>query len=164
MTVIIDGTTGITNNSGTLISASTVGVGGATPAASGAGVTFPATQSASTDANTLDDYEEGTWTPTLGTLTQVGGTLSSSGRYTKIGRSVTVTGRLDISGGTVAGAAGSYLSSLPFTVGGISCIGSATNNNLTASFTSDAEASTTDLYFTVFSAASGIKFSVTYFV
>ncbi len=28
-------------------------------------VAFPATQVASADANTLDDYEEGTWTPTL---------------------------------------------------------------------------------------------------
>jgi hypothetical protein len=45
--------------------ASTIGVGGATASASGAGISFPATQSASTDANTLDDYEEGTWTPTL---------------------------------------------------------------------------------------------------
>ena len=27
---------------------------------------FPATQSASADANTLDDYEEGSFTPTLG--------------------------------------------------------------------------------------------------
>ena len=40
----------------------TIGVGGATASASGSGVSFPATQSASTDANTLDDYEEGTWT------------------------------------------------------------------------------------------------------
>ena len=44
----------------------TLGVGAATPSASGAGITFPATQSASTDANTLDDYEEGTWTPNQG--------------------------------------------------------------------------------------------------
>jgi hypothetical protein len=44
---------------------STIGVGGATAAASGAGVTFPATASLSTDPNTLDDYEEGTWTPTF---------------------------------------------------------------------------------------------------
>jgi len=29
----------------------------------GSGVAFPATQSASANANTLDDYEEGTWTP-----------------------------------------------------------------------------------------------------
>jgi hypothetical protein len=41
-----------------------IGIGGATPSASGTGITFPATASASTDANTLDDYEEGTWTPT----------------------------------------------------------------------------------------------------
>jgi hypothetical protein len=38
---------------------------GGTTLASGIGIAFPATQSASTDANTLDDYEEGTWTPTL---------------------------------------------------------------------------------------------------
>jgi hypothetical protein len=43
--------------------ATTIGVGGATAAASGAGITFPATISASSNANTLDDYEEGTWTP-----------------------------------------------------------------------------------------------------
>ena len=29
----------------------------------GTGISFPATQSASSDANTLDDYEEGAWTP-----------------------------------------------------------------------------------------------------
>jgi len=34
----------------------TIGVGGATASASGAGISFPATQSASSDANTLDDY------------------------------------------------------------------------------------------------------------
>jgi hypothetical protein len=40
-----------------------IGVGGATPSTGGKGITFPATQSASADANTLDDYEAGTWTP-----------------------------------------------------------------------------------------------------
>lgn len=44
---------------------STIGVGGATAAASGAGITFPSAASLSTDPNTLDDYEEGTWTPTF---------------------------------------------------------------------------------------------------
>ena len=116
MTVIIDGTTGITNNSGTLISASTVGVGGTTPAASGAGITFPATQSASTDANTLDDYEEGTWTPTVialsGTFTTVG---ACSGQYTKIGRQVNVTYTINITTlGT--GAGGFEVTNLPFSV------------------------------------------------
>jgi hypothetical protein len=54
------------------------------------GITFPATQVASSDANTLDDYEEGTWTPNQGAGFTVGGTFSSVGSYTKIGRSVTV--------------------------------------------------------------------------
>jgi hypothetical protein len=92
MAVTINGTTGITGNSGTLISASTIGVGGATPAASGAGITFPATASASSDANTLDDYEEGTWTATVTTANN-NATFTSgqtaTGRYTKIGRVIT---------------------------------------------------------------------------
>ena len=70
--------------------ATTIGVGGATASASGAGITFPATQSASSDANTLDDYEEGTFTPSL-TFggNSVGITYAGRGGiYTKIGRNV----------------------------------------------------------------------------
>ena len=54
------------------------------------GITFPATQSASSDANTLDDYEEGTWTPVIiGSSTAGTGTYSvQNGRYTKIGNRV----------------------------------------------------------------------------
>lgn len=53
----------------------------------GAGIKFPATQVASADANTLDDYEEGSWSPTL----PGGGTLTVSyAAYTKIGQQVTV--------------------------------------------------------------------------
>ena len=66
---------------------STIGVGGATASASGAGITFPATQSASTDVNTLDDYEEGTWTP-VPTSTGATFTSNAEGQYTKIGRMV----------------------------------------------------------------------------
>ena len=67
----------------------TIGVGGATPAASGAGISFPATASASSDANTLDDYEEGVWSPTISSLTNLTGTASvSNATYTKIGRMV----------------------------------------------------------------------------
>jgi hypothetical protein len=57
----------------------------------GTGISFPATQSASSDANTLDDYEEGTWGPV--TLTNGTCTLTNS-RYTKIGRLVTISGYL----------------------------------------------------------------------
>jgi len=54
------------------------------------GITFPATAVAATDANTLDDYEEGTWTPALAGTSAV--TYSNQeGRYTKVGRLVTIT-------------------------------------------------------------------------
>jgi len=61
---------------------------GASASATGTGITFPATQSASTDANTLDDYEEGTWTPTFkGTSSDPTVTYTKQvGRYVKIGR------------------------------------------------------------------------------
>jgi len=107
MAIVLDGSNGITTNSGTVISASTIGVGGATPSTSGAGITFPATQSASSDANTLDDYEEGTWTPTV---TSAGGSITSytaSGTYTKIGRVVYLTATINI---TNAGTASSTMS------------------------------------------------------
>ena len=93
-----------------------VALNGAVPQ-TGTGITFPATQSASTDANTLDDYEEGSWTPTAafsggnGTLTY--GT--QAGLYTKIGRLVALTCRFGIVKGT---ASGNYvIAGLPFTVG-----------------------------------------------
>ena len=66
--------------------AQTFALQGAVPN-SGTGITFPATQVASSDANTLDDYEEGTWTPS------VGGTATytaQTGTYTRIGRQVTL--------------------------------------------------------------------------
>jgi len=66
-----------------------IGLGGTTPT-SGMGITFPATQSASSDATTLDDYEEGTWTPVFvpdaGSIT--GGT--KYGSYTKVGNLVSI--------------------------------------------------------------------------
>ena len=65
----------------------TIGVGGATASASGSGISFPATQSSSSDANTLDDYEEGTWTPT--DASAAGLTLTTQyAKYTKIGNMV----------------------------------------------------------------------------
>lgn len=56
------------------------------------GVAFPATQSASSNPNTLDDYEEGTWTPTLlGSTTPGTPTYTVQyGFYTKVGRKVTL--------------------------------------------------------------------------
>ena len=91
-------------------------VGNATPTTSGAGITFPATQSASSDANTLDDYEEGTWTPTI---TFGGGSTgvtysNQKGNYTKIGNRVFVSCYLAVSNkGSSSGAVA--INGLPFT-------------------------------------------------
>jgi hypothetical protein len=87
--------------------------GGAVPQ-TGTGITFPATQSASSNANTLDDYEEGTWTPTLTSQTGSLTTVSvGTGYYTKVGRLVTVQCRPTITtNGT--GATALYIGGLPF--------------------------------------------------
>jgi len=95
-----------------------LGVGNATASTSGAGITFPATQSASTDANTLDDYEEGTFTPTIRGSTIVGTASYSrqSGIYTKIGNRVFFTIALSWSSGTGTGVLA--IGGLPFTQDG----------------------------------------------
>jgi hypothetical protein len=72
------------------------------------GITFPATQSASSDANTLDDYEEGTWTPTVSGVTLA----SASGTYTKIGRQVFVA--FDITWPTTSNTTAITIGSMPF--------------------------------------------------
>jgi hypothetical protein len=81
---------GATNLSvtGTIRGGSTISVGNATPATTGAGITFPATVSGSSNANTLDDYEEGTWTPTWTGLTTSGSVNVNIGYYVKVGRIV----------------------------------------------------------------------------
>jgi hypothetical protein len=106
-----------------------LGVGNATPSTSGAGITFPATKSPSSDANTLDDYEEGTWTPALNSFTVNSGTFAGTGTYTKIGNMVTVL--LYQTSGNVSWTGGSsFINGLPFapnnTLGGA---GSYTNGS-----------------------------------
>ena len=80
----------------------------------GGQITFPATAVPSADANTLDDYEEGTWTPvaasSAGSLTS----YTSTGIYTKVGRTVSLTGQFTI---VTAGTASGYaqIAGFPFT-------------------------------------------------
>ena len=80
------------------------------------GITFPATQVSSADANTLDDYEEGTWTPQIGSDgTQPTVTYTSQfGNYTKIGNRVYVEFYLQWSG-TTGGSGSMTIKNLPFT-------------------------------------------------
>jgi hypothetical protein len=96
------------------IAVKNIGIGFATPTTSGNGITFPATQAASSDANTLDDYEEGTWTPTAtGGSGGSGTTTVANGWYVKIGRFVTLNIGLAMSSiGTLSGQL--TISNLPF--------------------------------------------------
>jgi hypothetical protein len=83
------------------------------------GVKFAATQAASSDANTLDDYEEGTWTPTLtfSTAGDLSVTYSvQAGAYTKVGNVVTVSANIVTSAFTHTTAASNCrVTGLPFT-------------------------------------------------
>ena len=87
---------------------------GGSTTATGTGIAFPSTQSASSNVNTLDDYEEGTFTPTC-TLVTPGTSSSGSavGVYTKVGNLVTATGRITFTKGTGTGDV--VLGGLPFT-------------------------------------------------
>jgi len=99
----------------TPVASTTIGVGGATASASGAGITFPATQSASSDANTLDDYEEGTWTISLGGTTAY---QDRSANYVKIGKLVYVQGYIVVN--TIGTGSATMISGLPFSAESVS--------------------------------------------
>ena len=102
------------NSVGGVQTLNTIGVGAATPSTSGAGITFPATQSASTDANTLDDYEEGTWTPAITYSSTSTATYSNrSGYYTKVGNLITLTAFISFNESTSTGNV--TITGLPFT-------------------------------------------------
>lgn len=87
-------------------------------AATAGQVVFPAVQHASSNVNTLDDYEEGPWTPALATtgtaFTSVTYT-TQTGSYTKIGNMVHVTGVVITSAVTIGAATGQVtITGLPF--------------------------------------------------
>lgn len=79
-------------------------------------IKFPATQNPSSDANTLDDYEEGTWTPDVRFNSSATGVTygGRSGTYTKIGRVVICNFNFTLTNnGTGVGKCDVY--GLPFT-------------------------------------------------
>ena len=114
------------DSSGNVTLQKNISVGAATVTTSGSGITFPATQSASTNANTLDDYEEGTFTPSFSTSGDQP-TISYGtqlGYYVKVGKSVFYEIRIVTS--TVSGGTGDlYISGLPFSTDITSNIGAA---------------------------------------
>jgi hypothetical protein len=154
------GISGVTSDGTRMTASTTIGVGGATPSTSGSGITFPATQSASTNANTMDDYEEGTWTPAQGACVVVG-TFSSTGTYTKIGRQVVITGKL--SGSTSISVGVDVLTTgLPFAIVGTDVVGTTTNNAANVSVLNSGAASAMYSCGSI-SATTNIFFSLTYF-
>jgi hypothetical protein len=109
----IAGISGFTSDGTRVTASTTIGVGGATPSTSGSGITFPATTSISADANTLDDYERGTWTPSIGgTATYT----TQSGSYVKIGRLVYVQGIVEVN--VIGTGSTTVVTGLPFAIGG----------------------------------------------
>jgi hypothetical protein len=166
--------------------AQTFALQGAVPN-SGTGISFPATQSASSDANTLDDYEEGTWTPVLYSgATDATMSTDNSGRYTRIGRAVHI--QAFVATTTLNGIGGGTLNikGLPFAVPVIyAAYGGVTgswggNLNITAnqSIGFVPEAGTSTFTVKIWNAATGssnmtgtqwsddgfVAFSLTYFV
>ena len=91
------------------------------------GLSFPATQVASSGANDLDDYEEGTWTPTLTFATP--GNLNvvhddRVGSYAKVGQLVIATFTLSTSTFTHTTASGAWqVTGFPFTSNSFQGIG-----------------------------------------
>ena len=132
------------------------------------GITFPATAVAATDPNTLDDYEEGTFTPTvIGTSTA--GTVTYGtrvARYTKVGRLVFIELRLSWSAGT--GTGDLRISGLPFTAAGETLAGlsvafasilTLTANHVVTSRVFDA---TTEIQLLSYPAGGGTSVNVAY--
>jgi len=92
------------NSTGALVLA------GGTTTANGIGITFPATRSASSDVNTLDDYEEGTWTPSVGGTATYG--AQRNGWYIKVGNLVTIA--CDLSINAIGTGSTTTVSGIPF--------------------------------------------------
>lgn len=112
------GPTGATNNAlaqfdgttGKLLKSSTATVTSAGYLTAN-GLTFPATPVLSADPNTLDDYEEGIWTPVYqsidiynGDITLTYNSIFTKGSYRKIGSVVYVLFRINVSSVSVTGS------------------------------------------------------------
>jgi hypothetical protein len=92
-------------------------VSGTTPSLNG--ITFPATQVTSANANTLDDYEEGTFTPVLqdSSGNNVTSYSTRTGSYTKVGNIVTIVMNFVLTNkGSVSSSM--RIASLPFSAAG----------------------------------------------
>lgn len=122
-------------------------------------IKFPASQNASADANTLDDYEEFTFTATVQGLTTAG-TYSYAfreGSGTKIGNRVSINIFVSWSSTGSDGSGDLIISGLPFTVGSFSAgdIGYLNNITLNANSIATAYADSGSTYIRIAQYATG---------
>ena len=110
----------------------------------------------------LNWYEEGTWTPNQGAGLSLVGAFSSTGRYTRIGRQVSISGTVTGATSVAITAAGVVTSNLPFTVG-TAGHGNATNVAINASATVICTGTSVTSAAAI-AATATITFSATYFV
>lgn len=100
---------------------------------SGKGVDFSAnTPAAGKTSTLLNWYEEGTFTPNQGAGLVVVGTFSSTGKYVRVGKQVTVSGTLNATTSIATTSAGLMTTNLPFSSSGYAT-GVAVNSGITAS-------------------------------
>jgi hypothetical protein len=129
----------------------------------GKGIDFSANPSApGMTSELLNHYEEGTWTPSQGSGLTVVGAFSSNGRYTRVGRLVTVSGTVIGATSIAVSAIGQICDNLPFVKAGASVsTGTALSSSLTTSGV--AAAGGAILYsLTALSGGTQILFALTY--
>lgn len=125
MSIVLNGTSGITTPDVQTATETASGLVNLT----GGQIKFPATQNPSSDVNTLDDYEEGTWTPTDGSGAGLTFTVGWA-TYTKIGRVVYF--QTQITYPTTVSGASSAINGLPFTASSSGSPAATVTNSSTA--------------------------------
>ena len=126
----------------------------------GGGIDFSATAGTGT-SELFDDYEEGTWTPNQGAGLTVVGTFSSSGIYTKVGRTVDLIGEVNGSTSILIGSTAAVIcTNLPFFSSAV-CTGNMSNSSVNQD--GGLVSSGLILYSsTTMSSTTTIRFSITY--
>jgi hypothetical protein len=128
---------------------------------SGKGIDFSVNPAApGVTSELLNDYEQGTWTPTQGAGLTVVGAFTSDGTYTKVGRIVTIRGNVFGATSVACTSAGVICGGLPFAVF-VDTAGSYFNGTLAAGGAVDANSTNINAIGPI-AATTGIYFSATY--
>jgi hypothetical protein len=127
------------------------------------GINFTAnTPKAGMTSQLLNWYEEGTWTPAQGGGLVVVGAFSSSGTYTRIGRQVTISGRVQGATSVSLTAGGVVTNNIPWTAGS-SGTGAAVDSTAVKSSVLIVYSGSVNVYSaSVTTASSFVDFSLTY--